>query len=57
MKPRPNDQVMITPDELRKIAMSFPEVEEGLPLPAARRVLAFKVAGKSFLGFGAGDHV
>jgi hypothetical protein len=41
---------MIIPDELRKIAMSLPEVEEGPPVPAARRILAFKVAGKSFLG-------
>lgn len=41
---------MITPNELRNIAMSFPEVEEGPPVPAARRIMAFKVAGKSFLG-------
>jgi hypothetical protein len=50
MKPGAKDQVTITPDELRKIALSFPEVEEGPPVPAAGRVLAFKVAGKSFLG-------
>lgn len=30
--------------------MSLPHVEEGPPVPAARRILAFKVAGKSFLG-------
>jgi hypothetical protein len=30
--------------------MTLPEVEEGPPVPAARRVTAFKVAGKSFLG-------
>ncbi len=45
-----NDRSMITPDELRKIAMSLPGVEEGPPVPAARRIMAFKVAGKSFLG-------
>jgi hypothetical protein len=36
--------------ELRAIAMTLPEVEEGPPVPAAARVAAFKVAGKSFLG-------
>ena len=41
---------MIALNEIRDIAMSFPEVEEGPPVPAARRILAFKVAGKSFLG-------
>lgn len=41
---------MITPDELREIAMGSPEVEEGPPVPAARRVMAFQLAGKSFLG-------
>jgi len=30
--------------------MSLPEVEEGPAVPAARRIQAFKVAGKSFLG-------
>lgn len=39
---------MITPDELRKVAMSLPEVEEGPPVPSGRGILAFKVAGKSF---------
>jgi hypothetical protein len=36
--------------ELRAIAMTLPEVEEGPPVQAARRIAAFKVAGKSFLG-------
>jgi hypothetical protein len=36
--------------ELRAIAMTLPEVEEGPPVRAASRVAAFKVAGKSFLG-------
>jgi len=30
--------------------MALPEVEEGQPVQAARRIAAFKVAGKSFLG-------
>lgn len=30
--------------------MTLPEVEEGPPVRAARRVASFKVAGKSFLG-------
>jgi hypothetical protein len=37
-------------NELRAIAMTLPEVEEGPPVRAARRIAAFKVAGKSFLG-------
>jgi hypothetical protein len=36
--------------DLRAIAMALPEVEEGQPVQAARRIAAFKVAGKSFLG-------
>jgi hypothetical protein len=36
--------------EVRTIAMALPEVEEGPPVRAARRIAAFKVAGKSFLG-------
>ena len=36
--------------EIRAIAMTLPEVEEGPPVPAARRIAAFKVAGKSFVG-------
>ena len=32
------------------MVMSLPDVEEGPPVPAARRILSFKVAGKSFLG-------
>ena len=34
----------------RAIAMTLPEVEEGPPVQAARRIAAFKVAGKSFVG-------
>lgn len=36
--------------EIRAIAMALPEVAEGPPVPAARRIAAFKVAGKSFVG-------
>ena len=36
--------------EIRALAMALPEVEEGPPVPAARRIAAFKVAGKSFIG-------
>jgi hypothetical protein len=36
--------------EIRAIAMALPEVTEGPPVPAARRIAAFKVAGKSFVG-------
>jgi hypothetical protein len=32
------------------MAMILPEVEEGPPVPAARRIASFKVAGKSFVG-------
>jgi hypothetical protein len=35
--------------------MSLPEVEEGRPVQAARRIAAFKVAGKSFVGVEAGE--
>jgi hypothetical protein len=41
---------MIELAEIRSHALSMPEVQEGPPVPAARRVAAFKVAGKSFLG-------
>ena len=37
-------------NEVRAFAMTLPEVEEGPPVQAARRIAAFKVAGKSFLG-------
>jgi hypothetical protein len=40
--------------EIRAIAIALPEVEEGPPVPAARRIAGFKVAGKSFLGVEAG---
>ena len=41
---------MIGLSELRAMAMNLPEVEEGPPVQAARRIAAFKVAGKSFVG-------
>ena len=41
---------MIGLSELRTMAMALPEVEEGAPVPAARRIASFKVAGKSFVG-------
>jgi hypothetical protein len=41
---------MIGLSELRAIAMALPEVEEGPPVQAARRIAGFKVAGKSFIG-------
>jgi hypothetical protein len=40
--------------ELRDIAMTLPEVEQGPPVKAAGRFVAFKVAGKSFVGVGKG---
>jgi hypothetical protein len=40
--------------EIRAVAMGLPGVEEGPPVRAARRIAAFKVAGKSFLGVEAG---
>jgi hypothetical protein len=36
--------------EIRAIALALPQVEEGRPVPAARRIASFKVGGKSFLG-------
>jgi hypothetical protein len=36
--------------EIRAIAMALPDVEEGPPVRAARRIAGFKVAGKSFVG-------
>jgi hypothetical protein len=41
---------MIGVAEIRAIALALPQVEEGPPVPAARRIAAFKVAGKSFVG-------
>lgn len=41
---------MIGLREIRAIAMTMPEVEEGPPVKAARRIASFKVAGKSFVG-------
>lgn len=40
--------------EIRAIAMALPQVQEGPPVRAARRIAAFKVAGKSFAGVEAG---
>jgi hypothetical protein len=40
--------------ELRAIAMSLPEVEEGPTVHAAGRIAAFKVAGQSLVGVGKG---
>jgi hypothetical protein len=37
-------------NEIRAIAMALPQVEEGAPVRAARRIASFKVAGKSFVG-------
>lgn len=41
---------MVGLTEIRAIAMALPRVEEGPPVPAARRIAGFKVAGKSFVG-------
>jgi hypothetical protein len=41
---------LISLSELRAFAMTLPEVEEGPPVQSARRIAAFKVAGKSFVG-------
>lgn len=41
--------------EIRAFAMSLPAVEQGPPVKAARRIAAFKVAGKSFLGVEQGE--
>jgi hypothetical protein len=41
---------LISLSELRAIAMTLPGVVEGPAVPAARRIAAFKVAGKSFVG-------
>lgn len=46
---------MIGLDQIRDIAMSLPQVVEGPPVQSARRIAAFKVSGKSFLGVGAGE--
>lgn len=42
--------------EIRAIAMALPQVEEGGAVPAARRMAAFKVAGKSFVGLERGGN-
>jgi hypothetical protein len=41
---------MVELAEIRSCALALPEVQEGPPVPGARRVAAFKVAGKSFVG-------
>jgi hypothetical protein len=41
--------------EIRAIAMALPQVEEGPPVRAARRIAGFKVAGKSFAGVEVGE--
>lgn len=46
---------MTTLKAIRKFVMTLPEVEEGPPVKAARRIAAFKVAGKSFLGIETGE--
>lgn len=46
---------MFDVDELRRYALTLPGVEEGRPVPAARRVASFKVGGKSFLGVEKGE--
>lgn len=45
---------MIGLTEIRAIAMALPQVEEGPPVRAARRIAGFKVAGKSFIGLEVG---
>ena len=42
---------MIGLSEIRTIAMNLPEVEEGPPVPAARRIAGYKVAESSSLGW------
>lgn len=46
---------MIGLDEIRRYAMSLPAVEEGPPVPAARRIASFKVGGTGFLGVEKGE--
>lgn len=46
---------MTTLKTIREFALSLPEVEEGPPVRAARRIASFKVAGKSFLGIETGE--
>ncbi len=45
---------MIALSQIRTIALALPQVEEGPPVPAARRIASFKVAGKSFVGVESG---
>ena len=45
---------MIGLAEIRAIAMALPQVEEGPPVRAARRIVGFKVGGKSFIGLEVG---
>jgi hypothetical protein len=46
---------MIGLTEIRAIAMTLPNVEEGPPVRAARRIASFKVGGKGFAGVEAGE--
>lgn len=46
---------MIGLAEIRAIAMALPQVEEGPPVRAARRIASFKVAGRSFVGVEKGE--
>jgi hypothetical protein len=36
--------------EIRAIAMALPQVEEGPPVRATRRIAGFRVSGKNFVG-------
>jgi len=45
---------MIELEQIRAFALSLPGVEEGPPVRAARRLAAFKVAGKGFAGIDTG---
>lgn len=42
-------------NQIRALVMTLTGVEEGPPVRAARRIAAFKVAGKSFLGIENGE--
>jgi hypothetical protein len=41
---------MVGIDEIRAFALALPEVDEGPQVRTARRIAAFKVSGKSFVG-------
>lgn len=46
---------MISLEKIRDLTLRLPDVVEGPPVKAARRIAAFKVNGKSFLGIEAGE--